>query len=219
MQRMIEDMLHLIRVRHLGGIPTRVHDLSARAIEEALARHPGRRIDLKTRGGGHGAWDGGRLMPVLSNLLGNALAHSPPDSKVAVGIDETDNARISIRIHNVGAIPEALVPIIFEPFRRANGDAPSASEGLGLGLFIVRELVHAHGGVVTVASSPDQGTTFTVVLPRTPTARHVQAGDRDRLPGGAPIPFGWRVALDPTYSALSRSSSGRRGRLRGNTAG
>jgi signal transduction histidine kinase len=171
MQRMIEDMLDLVRAGHIGGIPlkrepTNLHDLTACAIEEALARYPGRRIDVKTSGSGRGAWDTGRLMQVFSNLLGNALAHSPADTSVDMRIDDVDGERVAIRIHNQGAIPESLVPIIFEPFRRAGGDAPSASEGLGLGLYIVSELVQAHGGTITVASAPEQGTTFTVVLPR-----------------------------------------------------
>jgi signal transduction histidine kinase len=182
MQRMIEDMLDLIRARHLGGIPLKrevisVHDLNARAIEETLARHPGRRIDLETSGSGHGSWDRDRLMQIFSNLLGNALAHSPPESAVAVRIDETDGDRVAIRIHNEGAIPEKLLPIIFEPFRRGTGDAPNAPQGLGLGLYIVREIVRAHGGVVSVASAPEQGTTFTVVLPRGLPDRLARAED------------------------------------------
>ena len=172
MQRMAEDMLDLIRSRQAGGIPlkrelTSAYAVCLGAIEEASARHPDRRIELKTSGhGGTGLWDHGRLTQVLSNLLCNALAHSPPKTAVDLKIDDADE-QVAIRVHNQGAIPAELVPVIFEPFRRARGDtARGASDGVGLGLYIVRELVHAHGGDVRLASSPADGTTFTVVLPR-----------------------------------------------------
>ena len=68
-------------------------------------------------------------------------------------------------MHNRGApIPEQLLPVIFDPFRRA--DVTRNSRGLGLGLYIARQIVHAHDGALTVVSTADAGTTFTVAVPR-----------------------------------------------------
>jgi signal transduction histidine kinase len=68
-----------------------------------------------------------------------------------------------LAVSNVGTpIPEALVPVIFEPFRRG----PTSARGLGLGLYIAKEIVDAHGGTIAVESSDAQGTVFTIRLPR-----------------------------------------------------
>jgi signal transduction histidine kinase len=84
---------------------------------------------------------------------------------------------IAIGVHNDGlAIPPALLGRIFEPLVHADGEAHARSAGsLGLGLFIVREIATAHGGVVTVTSSDTEGTTFTVRLPREPPAQRAAA--------------------------------------------
>jgi signal transduction histidine kinase len=74
-------------------------------------------------------------------------------------------AELLITVHNDGSpIPQDLLPVVFEPFRRG---ARRPDEGsVGLGLFIVREIVRAHGGSVELRSQPGEGTTFTVRLPR-----------------------------------------------------
>ncbi|MFL5264941.1 MAG: sensor histidine kinase, partial [Anaeromyxobacteraceae bacterium] len=105
-----------------------------------------------------------RLAQVLSNLVGNALQHgggTPVQVALAGG-----EAEVVVTVHNGGPpVPAELLPEVFEPFRR--GAAPRAEGGsVGLGLFIVREIVRAHGGAVEVHSSADAGTTFTVRLPR-----------------------------------------------------
>src|SRR5204863_6925413 len=94
--------------------------------------------------------DPDRLAQVASNLLGNALKHSPPDTAVAVWL-RRENGAVVLSVKNRGRpIPPQAQALIFEPFVQY-GDA-AAREGLGLGLHISREIVRAHGGVLTVSS-------------------------------------------------------------------
>jgi two-component system, sensor histidine kinase and response regulator len=80
-------------------------------------------------------------------------------------VDGGDPSLVMLRVHNGGAMPPSLLPNLFDPFRKAR-QRPEASRGLGLGLFIVKEIARAHGGSVEVCSSVEDGTTFTLRLPR-----------------------------------------------------
>ena len=124
-------------------------------------------------GTGRGHWDADRLAQVVSNLVGNALRYGDPAHPVRVEVTDA-GAEIILRINNRGApIRPDVLPRIFEPFQRgadAGGKAPR-QEGLGLGLYIVRAIVLAHGGTIGVESSAEAGTTFTIHLPRH-RARH-----------------------------------------------
>jgi two-component system, sensor histidine kinase and response regulator len=167
---MIRDILDFARGRLAGGIPltrTRMDlDAACRAIvSETEAAHPNARIDASTSGDTQGTWDQARVEQALSNLLANAVEHG--DGTVALHISGEDSNRVSVSVHNQGpAIPPERLPGVFEPFQK--GD--EGGNGLGLGLFIVREIVRAHEGTVDVASTA-QGTTFTVSLPRDRDAR------------------------------------------------
>jgi signal transduction histidine kinase len=110
-----------------------------------------------------GEWDGTRLQQLVSNLVGNALTHGDPGEPVTVTL-HVDGASLEITVHNGGAIPPETLPEIFAPFvsRRANR---KRTEGLGLGLYIVDQIVRGHGGTVDVRSTPEEGTTFRVRLP------------------------------------------------------
>jgi signal transduction histidine kinase len=72
---------------------------------------------------------------------------------------------VTVRIHNVGAVPAELMPTLFDPFRRRQG-LRSSSQGLGLGLYISQQIALAHEGNVSVESTPEAGTTFTVRIPQ-----------------------------------------------------
>ncbi|HEY0818329.1 MAG TPA: hybrid sensor histidine kinase/response regulator [Rhizobacter sp.] len=169
MGRMIEDLLDVTRVRLGHGIPiTRAPvDLSVLVqgvIQERQVLNPERRVQLDTQGDLHGAWDGDRLVQVASNLIGNALRHGTSDV-VTVKLDGRRPDRVLMSVINEGHIPPELLPSIFDPFRR--GQRQSArTEGLGLGLYIVQQVVHAHGGTIQVASEAGQPTRFDVSLPR-----------------------------------------------------
>jgi signal transduction histidine kinase len=98
------------------------------------------------------------------NLIDNAVAYSPKDMAIDVVVEE-EGAGLSARVHNLGdPIPPERLATIFEPFRR--GTSAANPGGLGLGLFIVQQIVAAHGGTVGVTSTREGGTTFALRLPR-----------------------------------------------------
>ncbi|HEX7840608.1 MAG TPA: PAS domain S-box protein [Kofleriaceae bacterium] len=168
MGQMIGELLDLTRGRLGGGIPvepkrTELGSIVQGAIDELELAHPSRRIAFAAGGIFEGDYDEARLAQVASNLIGNALQHSPPDTEVTVSLVDRGGAGVALEVRNGGApIPTELLPHLFDPFRRGN----RSSSGLGLGLFIVAEVVRAHGGTIRVASTATDGTTFTVELPR-----------------------------------------------------
>jgi signal transduction histidine kinase len=106
-----------------------------------------------------GYWDPARIEQALSNLLSNALHHGGSEVKLIASGDARDQVVVTVR--NGGRpIPEEQLPHLFDPFKKQHSPT-----GLGLGLFIVREIVRAHSGSVAVTSSPDV-TEFTLRLPR-----------------------------------------------------
>jgi signal transduction histidine kinase len=167
MSRMIDELMDFTRGRLGGGIPLRrtvvdLESLCRDVVEEAQTAH-GRTVTLEVLGESRGHWDGDRLAQLLSNLVGNALQHSPADSAVRVTVHDEDDCTV-LEVNNHGTpIPPEQLPHIFEPFRR--GDRPQ-SQGLGLGLYIVERIVHAHGGTIAVRSTEREGTTFSVRVPR-----------------------------------------------------
>jgi PAS domain S-box-containing protein len=183
--RMIRDLLDFTRARQGGGIPVfprpvNLHEVVHTAVDELHAAAPGRRIVAEQTGSGAGTWDPDRLAQVLSNLLGNALQYSPPDSPVRVVSRGTEDG-VVVEVHNVGTpIPPEQQPRIFEPLERgAERPEDRGGRSIGLGLYIVRSIVQAHGGRVEVRSTAEEGTTFTVRLPRhaLPTASRDEADE------------------------------------------
>jgi signal transduction histidine kinase len=175
MTKMISDILDLTRARLSGGIPlflepTHLSDVCQQVVKELSAAYPNRCIVYDEEGAGEGMWDAERLAQVLSNLVANALEHGGADVPVFVRSYPCEEL-LAVEVHNPGApIPEHLLATLFEPFRRAGGASQAQGKrrrgGLGLGLYIVKEIVEAHGGRVSVRSCAGEGTTFTVLLPR-----------------------------------------------------
>jgi PAS domain S-box-containing protein len=169
MQRMISDLLDLTRARLAGGIPlqlaaTRMPSVCRQVVEELSVAHPGR-ILLEVEGECEGVWDSERLAQVLSNLVANALEHGASGASVRVRC-HTEADRQVLEVSNPGPpIPADKLESLFDPFRQA-GPARGKRSGLGLGLFIVREIIQAHGGQVAVRSTAEEGTTFSITLPR-----------------------------------------------------
>ena len=136
--------------------------------DEVQTAYPQRTLHCEATGDTCGEWNPQRLMQVVGNLLSNALAYSPADSPVRLAC-KGEQQTVSFEVHNEGApIPTELLPHLFKPFHRGAHARSIAKEGLGLGLFIVREILAAHQATVRVTSTPNEGTTFTVELPRRP---------------------------------------------------
>ncbi|MFT3717623.1 response regulator [Pseudorhodoferax sp.] len=180
MGRMIEDMLDLARTRQGGGMPIArsrfdLAALGARVVQEHQLAWPGRAVELQAQGALHGEWDEDRLTQVLSNLLGNALRHGSDAVPVQLRLDGDDARQVRIAVRNGGEIPADVLPHIFDPFRSGRarpapqgaprGGGSGRADGLGLGLYIVQEIVRAHGGQVQAACGGG-ATTFTITLPR-----------------------------------------------------
>jgi two-component system sensor histidine kinase ResE len=110
--------------------------------------------------------DGDRLAQVFTNLVDNALRHTPADGQVSLQVQSTQ-VEMEIRIADTGSgIPAEAIPHIFERFYRADQSrSGGVKHGAGLGLAIVHEIVAAHSGRITVRSQERLGTTFIVHLP------------------------------------------------------
>lgn len=172
MAAMVSDLLELVRCRLGSSLPIEPApmDLAAAAkaaLDEADAGQPDCHSHLIVEGDTHGIWDRTRLGQLLQNLVGNALQHGANRHPVTLSImGEKDQVRLTM--HNHGApIPADALPTIFDPLvRSASEELAGPSTSLGLGLFIVKQVVDAHQGTIEVSSSEAEGTTFSVVLPR-----------------------------------------------------
>ena len=168
--RLIRDLLDFAQVRLAGALPierreTDIHVVCRQAVDEIAVNHPDRPIIHIPEGEGLGNWDPDRMAQVVGNLTRNAVTYSPAGTPVSVRSAERHQG-IRLEVHNEGRpIPSDVIPTLFQPFKRGERKA-DPDRSIGLGLFIVREIVAAHGGSVNVQSGDGQGTTFAVELPR-----------------------------------------------------
>lgn len=167
--RMVRDLLDLARGRLGEGIPinttSRVDmaEVCHVAAEDALLSNPDREITVNARGDLWGSWDRDRALQAVGNLLANAVhyGHGPVVLTAARVADDA-----VVQVSNQGEpIAQDRIPKLFDPFQRGEAGAVRR-EGLGLGLYIVSEIMRAHGGSVSVISSKERGTTFTLTWPR-----------------------------------------------------
>ncbi len=171
--RTLDDLLDLTRVQFGSDLPISrdrmdMALLSRQLVDEMQAVHPRRTIALEVNGDMEGKWDVLRMGQVLSNLLGNAIEHGSKDTPVEVDVAGTPQ-EIVLSIRNKGVpIPPERLRMIFDSFIRSDGNRqePAGSTHLGLGLYITRKIVVAHGGTIDVTSSERDGTRFVVSLPR-----------------------------------------------------
>ena len=171
--RLMDDLSVLVRSHMRIQLPLTKTDADLGAIceqtlEEVKASHRNTYFELETVGDLRGTWDHERLGQVIFNLVVNAVIHA--SAKHVHIIAEDQGPDVVLRVINQGVpIPAEMQDSIFDPFvtDTASSSAPTRTR-LGLGLFIVREIVNGHQGTVGVASTESEGTTFTVRLPRVP---------------------------------------------------
>lgn len=170
--RILNDMLDLTRSSFGIDIPIVKAKMSMLVLCQEIADEfrrtdEGGRVEVKLEGDPNGLWDQARMGQVLSNLIGNALQHGSDASPVSVAISGTDPNALSVSIHNFG---EPISPdaqrTIFRSWRRGQVNGPNDGTHLGLGLYIAKLIVEAHGGEINVTSDQSRGTEFTFRLPR-----------------------------------------------------
>lgn len=177
MAHMIVDLMELTRVQLGSGISVNssesdIVNICSHAITEMSAVYPERTFKLDADESLIGKWDETKLGQVLSNLLGNAVQHGARDSVITVRAKKLNDS-VEFQVHNEGpAVPEKLLPVLFDRFVQGKSGF-RADEGrtanLGLGLYIAKEIIVAHGGTLKVHSTDNEGTTFSATLPLTIT--------------------------------------------------
>lgn len=172
--RLITDLLDVTESRVTGTIridPQRVDiaDVVETSVDDLRNAHPQHTIELviEVDRPAKIVGDRDRIEQLIANLVNNAVAHGAPGLPIEVALRPAHDA-VTLSVHNFGPeIPADVLPTIFDPFRHGRELPRSrASRGLGLGLYIVSQIVEAHGGHVEVSSSVSTGTMFTVSLPR-----------------------------------------------------
>jgi signal transduction histidine kinase len=173
---LITDLLEYTRSRLGAGIPVErapcdIGPICEEAIEAIRTAHPEQIFHIQLGGDLSVRADASRLQQVLSNLLNNAVQHGDGRAGVSLLADGQPDA-VVLKVCNAGApIAEDALRTIFEPLVQAPSPGVEASDersktSLGLGLFIVREIVLGHDGTIEVTSNAEAGTVFTIRLPR-----------------------------------------------------
>lgn len=183
MDEIVRDLLDF-STSHLGdGIPidpstVDLADICLNVVEEARTFHPDRHIELISEGNLIGTWDGPRLSQAFSNLISNAVQHGKPESTIHVTLNGCQpNVLFEVR-NEADVIPPVKLRTLFDPVKTFAIRPPSERtmsrvQNLGLGLYVVKEIVKAHEGQISVASTQEAGVKFSVILPRlTPHRRN-----------------------------------------------
>ena len=173
MGAMIRDLLEYTRTRLGKGIPIApaaesLEIVGKRAVDELSLAYPQASFRFESGGSLDGIFDAERMHQVISNLLNNAVQHGKRGRPVVLVL-RGDNEALSVTVTNEGSpIATAHLQAIFDPLVQipTEGEEARRSTNLGLGLFIAREIVLAHGGTIEATSSAKAGTTFSVLLPR-----------------------------------------------------
>ena len=182
MDAIVRDLLDF-STTHLGeGIPIdprtiNLLEICQHTIDEAKTFNPDRKFELSADGDLVGTWDGQRMAQAFSNLISNAIQHSTPDSPISVSIMGLAG-EVVYEVNNQAEIfSQTKLRTLFDPIKRfairpASERVGARMQNLGLGLYVVKEIVSAHDGEISVSSHEDAGVTFTVRLPRqTPVRR------------------------------------------------
>jgi signal transduction histidine kinase/tetratricopeptide (TPR) repeat protein len=188
LSKLINDLLDVSRIT-TGVINLEIADVdlmevSKRVLSRFERTHSEITLSLITQENvsPHGMWDPNRLDQIISNLLSNAVRYGnrkPIEIRIS---EDSLNASISVRDQGIGIAPENHSRI-FERFERATSVRNYG--GLGLGLYIVKQLVEAHGGRITVQSELGKGSTFSVQLPKRPGLSQSHLANEIKIPKAA----------------------------------
>ena len=192
---LVEDLLLLARLdeqRPLDRLPVDVLQIATDAVHDARASAPDHPVDLEVLPSSAApvvVGDDARLRQVVSNLVTNAVTHTPPGTAVTVRIGTTDDDAgrwVVLEVADAGpGLPTGDAQRVFERFYRADPSRTRASGGTGLGLSIVAALVAAHGGSVDVETAPGVGTTFRVRVPHIDAVADATAPEANEV---VPVP-------------------------------
>lgn len=183
LRTMVNDLLDFTQTSLGVALPiaaatTDVAEIGSEVVEELRALHPDRALDIRCIGDCVGLGDAARIGQMMSNLVSNAIHHGARDMPISVTVMGAADA-IELRVNNGGQpIATDAVGTLFEPLSKsakASEDRHLGSSGLGLGLYIAREIALAHGGSIEVESNEVDGTTFIAKLPRTGRIERRQA--------------------------------------------
>jgi signal transduction histidine kinase len=172
--RLVNDLLDFAKARIGATIPinprpTNLREIVEQVVDECQASAPGRVIRIGHQGDELGTWDADRIAQVITNLVGNALQHGAPGAPIIVESRISGNDAV-LTVANEGAgIASEELERLFEPYHRG-ANAAERRGSMGLGLFIAREVIAAHGGTIEVESQLHATTRFTVRLPRVAAA-------------------------------------------------
>ncbi len=163
--RMVRDLLDFTRTRWTGTIPIERSEVDFRRVAEKVVSEirlgvPERDIAFHATGDCVGEWDADRVAQVVANLAANAVKYGKPDAPVDIVI-EGNHDRVKLEVKNLTDARHAALEELFQPFRRGH----RGGEGLGLGLYIVREIMNAHGGNVE-ATRDGEAMTFSTTWPK-----------------------------------------------------
>lgn len=175
MRGMVKDILDFTQTAFGVVLPITpaaadLASITRNIVSEVTALHPESEIQLTCDEDLGGRWDSARVGQMLANLIANAVQHGASGEPVMVSVSG-QGAAVIVQVSNLGPpIPDEARENLFSPLRQAattEAERQAGSSGLGLGLYITKEIALAHGGTVEVQSG-DEGTTFRVQLPRTP---------------------------------------------------
>ncbi|CAN5503248.1 HAMP domain-containing sensor histidine kinase [soil metagenome] len=169
MNFLIEDLLDASQTFQGGKIlieskPTDLRQICLDIVEEFKISNPEQIFEFYAEENCYGDWDEGRIGQVLGNFLSNAISYGSSGKPVKINLIE-DCDKVILQVNNQGEmVGEETMQNLFKPFWRG-AKKRSNSSGLGLGLFIVKQIIESHGGSINVESNQEYGTTFTCVFP------------------------------------------------------
>jgi signal transduction histidine kinase len=211
LQAFVSDLLDVQRIESQGLTvdPGEIDlaELVGQTIRQIPA--PGHTVTLEVRSPVSLTADRARITQLIDNLVSNAVKYSPDGGEISLRLwrEETD-VHLTVRDHGIG-IPAADLPFVFDRFHRAGNAEGTQLHGVGLGLFICKAVVEAHGGAITVASEQGEGTEFHVVLPERPGRLSRRARPRRSAPRPGQSVRAGQVSRAPVAADLSASGSDR----------